>query len=144
MHSPFRLLTFAVLASVLSLLVSCSEKKPATSPSVAQQPDAKEQDLRIARDAMSLEDVLARLNAGVARSKVIEEVRRRRITARVVEAGELRLAAHGAGRELIAAMKDPANVLSEAQEAAYMQLMAAKQKAQPPKGKGAGRASPAP
>ena len=93
---------------------------------------------------MSLDEVLARLKAGVRPSKVTEEVRRRRIAARVVEASELRLAAHGAGRELIAAMKDPANVLSEAQEAAYMQLMTAKQKAQPPKARSGGRSSTAP
>ena len=96
------------------------------------------EDLSIARNAMSLDEVLARLRAGVPPAKVVEEVRRRRIPAKIVEASELRLAANGAGRELIAAMKDPANVLTAAQEAAYMQLVAPKQKAEAAKSKRGG------
>ena len=88
---------------------------------------------------MPLDEVVARLRAGVPPRKVLDEVRRRRIPAKIVEASELRLAANGAGRELIAAMKDPANVLTAAQEAAYMQLVTPKQKADTAKSKSGGR-----
>ena len=68
---------------------------------------------------MTLDEVVSRLRAGTGKAEILAEVKRRRIPAKIVDATELELAANGAGRELIAAMKDPANVLSRGQESAY-------------------------
>ena len=58
-----------------------------------------------------------------SKEELVSEVRRRRILATIVDATELELAAHGAGRQLIAALKDKTNLLTEAQEKIYTQLL---------------------
>ena len=103
-------------------------QKPPAAPPAADQAQQRSEDLRIGRNAMPISEVVAALAAGVPKEKVLEEVRRRRVTGAVVDATELQLAANGAGRELIAALKDPKNHLTPTQEAAYMQLVVERQR----------------
>lgn len=80
-------------------------------------------DLEVARGAVSISEIISALRRGVSKEELVSEVRRRRIPATIVAATELELAAHGAGRHLIAALKDKANLLTEAQEKIYTQLL---------------------
>jgi hypothetical protein len=133
MRFDSRLLPIATVAAGLSLITGCKDKAPtaevkATPPTAtaAASPGtsdaANEEDLRVAQNAMSVAEVLAKLRAGVPKAQILEEVKTRRIPAKIVDATELELAAAGAGRELLKAMKDSQNVLTEAQETAYIQL----------------------
>lgn len=78
---------------------------------------------------MPLSEVVSALRSGASREVVLSEVRRRRIPSLIVPANELELAANGAGRELIAALKDPHNLATPAQEAAYMRFIVESQSA---------------
>ena len=77
---------------------------------------------------MPLTEVIAELKAGVPKEKVLENVRRRRLATLLVEANELEFAANGAGRELLAALRDPKNLLTPSQEAIYMTFLAEQQR----------------
>ena len=77
---------------------------------------------------MPLTEVIAELRAGLPKEKVLENVRRRRIATLIVEANELEFAANGAGRELLAALRDPKNLPTPAQEAIYMKFVAEQQR----------------
>jgi hypothetical protein len=101
--------------------------KATVTPAQSAQPSAD--DVRIGREVMPLTEVLAQLKAGVPKLKVLENVRRRHIATMIVEANELEFAANGAGRDLIAALRDPGNLPTPAQEAIYMQLVAEQQRA---------------
>ena len=123
----------ACLFLCLALLASCSSEQPAakaTADKGAQATPApiSEEDIRIGRDLMSLTDVIAALRSGMPREKVLEEVRRRKLATPMVEAHDLEFAANGAGRELIAACKDPKNLATAPQEAVYMQLVMERQR----------------
>lgn len=61
------------------------------------------------------------------RKKVLEEVKTRHLASKIVAQNELELAANGAGHVLLAAMKDPQNLLTPAQETAYIKLVAERQ-----------------
>ena len=78
---------------------------------------------------MPISEMVSGLRRGVSKQELLAEVRRRRVPAKIVEATELELAANGAGHELIAALKDDANVLTESQEKAYMELLVERQRA---------------
>ena len=88
-----------------------------------------EADLKFAREVMNLSDVLVMLRAGVPNETIISEVQRRHIPQVLVAAGELEMAANGANRHLLAALKDPRNTLTESQDKAYSQVLAEKFKA---------------
>lgn len=128
------LVTVTTLAAVLLHVAACSKAPaPAASGSKAVQsnstpaPDAAmAADLEVARGAMSTSEIISALRRGVSKEELVSEVRRRRILATIVDATELELAAHGAGRQLIAALKDKANLLTEAQEKLYTQLLLAR------------------
>ncbi len=77
-----------------------------------------------ARNVMPVSEVIAKLRAGVGSKNVLAEVQQRRIPAKIVDATALELAANGADHQLLAAMKDGRNILTEAQETAYMRLVA--------------------
>ncbi len=83
-----------------------------------------EEDFRVARNVMPVSEVIAKLRAGVGSKNVLAEVQQRRIPAKIVDATALELAANGADHQLLAAMKDARNILTEPQEAAYMRLVA--------------------
>lgn len=76
---------------------------------------------------MPVSEVLAQLRSGVPKEKLLEEVKTRHLATKIVDQNELELAANGAGHVLLAAMKDPQNLLTPAQETAYMQLVAERQ-----------------
>ena len=71
---------------------------------------------------MNVEDVLRLLKRGDSQETVIDQVRRRHITQKIVEAQELELSLMGARRQLLSELKNTSNVLTEAQELAYGQL----------------------
>lgn len=75
--------------------------------------------MRVAREAITIADVLAMLRADVPNEKIVAEVKRRRLPQILVDAGELELAANGAGHALITALKDPNNTLTENEDKAY-------------------------
>lgn len=136
-----RLLLVVALAGAMPLAIGCKKEKPlaVTKPALQNAPAAAakgqtEEDLRVARNVIPLSEVVSKLRAGVPKEQLLEEVRRRRIPAKIVDSNELELAANGSGRELIAAMKDGRNVITAAQEAAYMQLLTQKQPSAPKNG----------
>jgi len=95
--------------------------KPA-KPAVAVSPSANAEDVRIASQAMNVEDVLGLLKRGESQEAIIEQVHTRHITQKIVEAQELELSLMGARHQLLAELKNPSNVLTEAQELAYGEL----------------------
>jgi hypothetical protein len=131
MRTISRLVMATLFAAVLLQFSACSKPPaPAASGSKAVQsnstlaPDAAmAADLEVARGAMSTSEIISALRRGVSKEELVSEVRRRRIPATIVDATELELAAHGAGRQLIAALKDKTNLLTEAQEKLYTQLL---------------------
>lgn len=121
------------LAALLFISTGCNQPKAAAPQTAAGKPTSKatppvptEEDLRYVHDVLTLGDVIARLQAGTPREKVLEEVRQRHIATAVVEANDLELAANGAGREVIAAMHNPQNVLTPLQETLYMEKVTAR------------------
>ena len=84
------------------------------------QPNAE--DFKVAREALNVEDILQMLKKGDSQQAIIQEVHRRHITQKIVQAQELELSLMGAGHQLLAELKDDKNVLTEAQELAYGQL----------------------
>jgi hypothetical protein len=86
-------------------------------------------DTRVAREAITLADVLVMLQANVPNEKITADVTRRHIPQTLVDAGELELAANGAGHILIAALKDPKNLLTENQDKAYRLILTERLKA---------------
>ncbi len=122
-------------AALLFISAGCKEPKAAAAApkAVAGKPTPKatppvptEEDLRYVHDVLTLGDVIARLQAGTPREKVLADVRQRHIATAIVEANDLELAANGAGRELISAMHDPRNVLTPLQEGLYMEMLTAR------------------
>ena len=70
---------------------SVKQAKPAAS--VSPSPNAE--DMRIARQAMNVEDVLRMLKRGDSQEAIIEQVRKRHLTQKIVEAQELELSLMG-------------------------------------------------
>ena len=116
----------------------CERSKPVISPATVVadktaapgangQPSAE--DARVAREAITIADVLGMLRADVPNDQIIAEVKRRRMPQVLVEAGELELAANGAGHRLIAALKDPENTLTESEDKAYTIVLTERLKA---------------
>lgn len=62
------------------------------------------------------------LKRGDSQDAIIKQVRARHLTQKIVEAQELELSLMGARRQLLAELKNPGNVLTEAQEPAYGEL----------------------
>jgi hypothetical protein len=97
---------------------TAKQAKPVTSVS----PAANAEDLRIASQAMNVGDVLLMLKRGDSQEAIIEQVRKRHLTQKIVEAQELELSLMGARRQLLAELKNGNNVLTETQELAYGKL----------------------
>lgn len=76
---------------------------------------------------MPLSEVIAELSSGMKSATVLEHVRQRHIATLCVTGDELKFAANGANRELLAALKDRSNLLTPAQENVYMQIVLEKQ-----------------
>lgn len=117
----------SAVAPLLLTVTGCHHDTPAPAPKAAATPAAKgpsEEDIRVARNALTIRDVVGELRAGVPKEKVLADVKQRHLTSLAVESSELELAANGAGHELLAALKDPSNLLSPMQEAAYTQTVA--------------------
>jgi hypothetical protein len=91
-------------------------------PAVSVSPAANAEDTRIASQAMNVEDVLRMLKRGDSQEAIIDQVRARHITQKIVEAQELELSLMGARHQLRSELKNASNVLTEAQELAYGQL----------------------
>jgi hypothetical protein len=78
--------------------------------------------MRIASQALNVEDVLRMLKRGDSQDAIIKQVRARHLTQKIVEAQELELSLMGARHHLLAELKNPGNVLTEAQELVYGEL----------------------
>ena len=139
MRITFRFVTTTLFAAAFLQFSACSKApapaaakiepaQPRSTPSPEQLAAA---DLEAARRVISISEILSALRRGVPKEELLAEVRRRRIATTIVEATELELAANGAGHQLIAALKDKANVLTESQEKAYMQLLAERERTAP-------------
>ena len=117
-------ITFAVFAIVLGSCSRANSDKSAQNQSPSPTASPTTNDAWVARHAMNVGDVLLMLKGGDSQQTIINEVKRRRFVGNVVEATELQLTLAGARHELISALKDKDNWLTEPQEQAYGQLMA--------------------
>ncbi|HJT79970.1 MAG TPA: hypothetical protein VJ719_02140 [Chthoniobacterales bacterium] len=109
---------FAVVISTRSGQFPARFGRATPAPSVAPTPD----DVAIARNALTVEDILGMLDRGDSQETIIRAVRERRITQKIVEAQELQLSVMGARRQLLKELKDSNNVLTPSQELAYGRL----------------------
>jgi hypothetical protein len=111
----------------LSTFCSCKPvaamQKLAATPNAQQKADAAAEDLRVAQNVMPLTEVIAELSSGTPSGTVLEHVKQRHIATLCVAGDELRFAANGANHELLSALKDQKNLLTPAQETAYMQFV---------------------
>jgi len=136
MRVPFLPSTFFLGFFAVLLFSACKPeasapaagKNGSATPAAALPGKLTEKDLKVGRNVMAISDVVAELRAGVPRETVLEHVRSRRIATNIVEANELELAANGAGRELMSALKDPKNLPTAAEEAAYMEAVVDEQR----------------
>jgi PBP1b-binding outer membrane lipoprotein LpoB len=117
-------ITLALFAVVLGSCSRVDSDKSAQKQSPSPTANPAADDVWVARHAMSLGDVLLMLKAGYTEKTIIAEVKRRHFVGNLVEATELQLTLAGARHELISALKDKDNWLTEPQEQAYGQLMA--------------------
>jgi hypothetical protein len=116
--------TLAVFVIVLGSCDRVDSDKTAKNRSSSPAASPTTNDLWVARHAMSVGDVLLMLKGGDTQQTIINEVKRRRFVGNVVESTELELTLNGARHELISALKDKDNWLTDSQEQAYGQLMA--------------------
>jgi hypothetical protein len=116
--------TVALFAVVLGSCSRVDSLKSAQNQSPTPAASPTTSDVWIAKHAMTVGDVLLMLKGGDAQQTIIAEVKRRRFVGNVVEATELQLTLAGARHELIFALKDRGNWLTDPQEQAYGQLMA--------------------
>ena len=118
----------AACAWVLALLVSNSAcNRTDTTMLVTPPARPTAEDFAVAKNAMPLSEVVFKVRGGISKEEVLAEVLRRKVVTHIVSATELELAAYGAGTRLLAALKDPKNVLTEKQELAYGELLSARQ-----------------
>jgi hypothetical protein len=106
---------FLLLAVSIFPLAACNKT---TEPTAA--------DLRIARQAIAVNEVLLMLRGGYKEPQILDEVRTRHIPARIDAATEEKFTNSGAGPTLIAALKNKANVLTDVQRTAFEQNQAEK------------------
>ena len=129
---PSRKVTGWAFFLSLSLLTCACHRNdtPAVAAVVAgplQPTRPSPEDFVVAKNAMRLSEVAFKLRGGTPKDELLAEVLRRKVVTSMVSATELELAAFGAGSRLLAALKDPINLLTEKQEQAYGELAQAKQ-----------------
>lgn len=105
--------------SLALLILSGCNRAPVVVPLTAE-------DLRIARQAMPLNDVSLMLRSGYKQEAIIAEVRKKRVPAPPDAATEDSLVGSGASPALIAALKAKENLLTENQKQAFDNLAAEK------------------
>lgn len=115
MNSRHGVIRFPFFAFLI-LVTACNE--PLTS-----------EDVRIGRQAISIDEVSLMLRSGSSEEDIIKEVQTRHIPEKIDAARELELRTHGAGPKLIAALKDTGNVLTKKQQIAFIQLTTEKKAA---------------
>jgi hypothetical protein len=94
-----------------------------STPKAPQKAETTAEDLQAAKNVMPLSEVITELTSGTRSATVLEHVKQRHIATLCVAGDELRFAANGADRQLLAALKDQKNLLTPAQESAYMQIV---------------------
>lgn len=116
------------LVIVVTAFISCkpatTAQKATSGPKKQQNAETATEDIRVARNVMALSEVIAELSSGTKSAVVLEHVRERHIATLCVEGDELKFAANGANRELLAALKDQKNLLTPTQETVYMPMVA--------------------
>ena len=129
--------------------VSFPVSRAAAPPPVAapKPPPPTPADYAAASQFMSLEEVSFLLRGGQSPPSVIAEIKQRRLVQAGLAHADLVLSGAGVtpGEALLAALRDPANLATPAEEAAYAQLMQQKPAAKaPPPVIPAAKAPPAP
>src|SRR4051812_27068473 len=77
------------------------------------------QELEVARHALSIRDVSLMVRAGSNQREIVSEIQRRHVASALDSSTEAQLRRSGARAELIAALKDAANILTAEQQLAY-------------------------
>jgi len=77
------------------------------------------QELEVARHAISVRDVSLMLRAGSSQREIVSEIQRRHVASALDSSTEAQLRGSGARAELIAALKDNANILTAEEQTAY-------------------------
>ena len=106
---------FLVAAVLIFPLAACNKTAEPTA-----------EDLRIARQAIPVDEVLLMLRGDYKEPQIINEVKTRHIPARIDAATEEKFTNSGAGPTLIAALKNKANILTDVQRTAFEQHKAEK------------------
>jgi len=117
-------ITLAAVAIVLGSCNHADSEKTVQGQAASPAASPTTNDAWVARHAMNVGDVLLMLKGGDTQQTIINEVKRRHFVGNLVEATELELTLAGARHELISALKDKNNWLTESQEQAYGKLMA--------------------
>lgn len=99
---------FSLFAIALVLLFAgCSHSEPTA------------EDLRVARQAIPVNELLLMLRGGYKEPKILNEIKTRRIPAKIDAETEEKFVKSGAGPNLIAALKNKDNALTDVQKEAF-------------------------
>ena len=131
-------LRFLLPQSAFLLLAACGPKKtaalpplPAVAPLPPTRVEALPQKERLSvDDAMTLKDVAFALRAGTADAELSAEIARRGVVEKLDDPAAKELAASGASPGVIAALRDPLNLLTAAEKTRYTERAAHRTSAQ--------------
>lgn len=122
--------------STLFFLAAC-EKKPAplpplpVAPTPAVRVEAPPQKERLSvNDAMTVNEVAFAMRAGGNDAELVAEIVRRGLVDKIDEPTAKELAASGASPAVLAALRDPRNILTAAEKARYNERAARRTNAQ--------------
>jgi hypothetical protein len=129
---PFRL--FLPL-TLLFIFTACEKKKPVALPPPPPPPltrveAAPQKDRLIVDDAMTVKDVTFVLRSGGSDVELVAEIARRGLVDKIDDATAKELIASGASPTVIAALRDPRNILTVAEKARFNERSANRKKAQ--------------
>jgi hypothetical protein len=91
---------------------------------------APQKDRLIVDDAMTAQDVAFALRTGGSEVELIGEIARRGLLDKIDDAASKELSASGASPTVIAALRDPRNILTAAEKARFNERSASRKKAQ--------------
>lgn len=108
---------FLLIVFLILPLAACTKTE-------SLEPSAE--DLRIARQAIPVNELLLMLRGGYKEPQVLDEARKRHIPVKIDAVMEEKLTSSGASPALIAALKKKENILTEVQRIAFDQYQAGK------------------
>src|SRR5262249_37546633 len=128
--------SFRLLLPLSSLLLfAACEKKPATLPPPPPPPPARveapvQKERLSVDDAMTVKDVTFALRSGGGDVDLVAEIARRGVVDKIDDAAAKDLAAAGASPTVLAALRDPRNILTAAEKARFTERAANRAKVQ--------------